>query len=70
MTINKNNFFYKNRMEIDRISRTQDVDAGVATSIFANNHKGEYTKEEINEWMDIMSAYHRHKTLTLADLFM
>ena len=68
MIINKDNFFYRNRKEIDRISRAQNVDAGVATSIFAHDHKGEYTPAEINEWMNMMSHYQRGAR-TLDQLF-
>jgi hypothetical protein len=69
MEINKNNRFYKHRMEIKKISEANHVDAGVATSMLVKQ-KGwtDHLKEE-NEWMNIMRHYQTTKCLTLADLF-
>lgn len=68
MDFNKENIFYKNRMKIKEISEKQHVDAGIATSIFANE-AGIKNPAAVNEWQEIMKMYQRDKKLTLADLF-
>lgn len=68
ITFNKENIFYKNRMRIKEISQKEHCDAGIASSMFASEAKIN-NPAAMNEWMEIMKKYQRHKTLTLADLF-
>ena len=66
--VNTKNVFYQNRMKIKAISEKEHVDAGVATSMFANQAKIS-NPAAMNEWMDIMRKYQQDPKLTLADLF-
>ena len=65
----ENNRFYKNRHRIDEISRTQNVDAGVATSILIQEKGWTNYSAELNAWQNLMRKYQRSKDKTLADLF-
>lgn len=65
----ENNRFYQNRHRIAEISREQNVDAGVATSIFAHEKGWGNCVAELNEWQNLMRKYQKSKDKTLADLF-
>lgn len=65
----ENNRFYQNRHRIAEISREQNVDAGVATSILAHEKGWTNYTAELNEWQNLMRKYQMSKKQTLADLF-
>lgn len=68
LNFNKENIFYKNRMRIKEISEKENCDAGVASSMYANE-AGIKNTDAMDEWQNIMRAYQQDPKLTLADLF-
>ena len=69
MTFNKNNVFYKNRMDIKKISNQYGGDIHVATRQWAIQSGVKWTADEMDEWNTIQRRYIQHPSLTLADLF-
>ena len=65
----ENKRFYQKRHRIAEISREQNVDAGVATSILAHEKGWTNYTAELNEWQNLMRKYQMSKKQTLADLF-
>jgi len=65
----KSNYFYKNRKEIQRLSRERNVDVGVALDMFRVDHPNEYTSAELKAWCDMVIRFQQTPGVTLADLF-
>lgn len=65
----ENNVFYVNRKVIGEIGRTRGVDVGVATDMFINEEKPEYTSKDRTNWNNLLRDYQLHKTKHLGMLF-
>lgn len=65
----KNNRFYQNKKEIQRISREKCVEVSVAARMLAKEKGWTNYQAELAAWDDLCISYMRHPTKTLVDLF-
>ena len=65
----KTNRFYLHRKEIQAISKRENADVSVASSMLAYEKNWTGYNKEMNEWMQECAKFQLDKTKTLADLF-